>query len=508
MLLILKKAGRLLIVLYLLIQCCAASVLAQSGTEFFVAVDGSDSSGVGSSVNPWATIEHALGQVPDSSSVIVRSGTYLGRIRLNRVFTNGVTVRAEQSYQARLRHNSTVITCFTAKGITLEGFDIAHEGVGAGALIIQIQDLIGAPGGSDFVSRITLRNNILHDSFNNDILKINNGAGQITVEGNIFYNQSGSDEHIDINSVRDIIVQDNIFFNDFGGSGRSNGNDTSSYIVVKDSNANDDSNLGSHNISIRRNVFLNWEGSSGSNFVLIGEDGQAYYEAQNVLVENNLMLGNSGNVMRAAFGVKGSKDITFRNNTVVGDLPSLAYAMRLNREGSNLANVNIQFYNNIWSDPSGTMGAENSSRPNDFSDTPPADTTSFTLENNLYYNGAQPIPTNSSELVNFSDDSKQIVSNPGLPTHTGVVLPRWNPSSNTFQDGSLTIRAAFEKLVTSYAALSTGSPALDGANASQAPAEDILGNSRAAADIGAFELVGDDLAPAPPKDVRPIAGIN
>ena len=58
----------------------------------------------------------------------------------------------------------------------------------------------------------------------------------------------------------------NIFFNDFAGSGRSNNNDTSSHIVIKDSN------LGSHNITVRRNVFLNWEGSTGSNFILIGED--------------------------------------------------------------------------------------------------------------------------------------------------------------------------------------------------------------------------------------------
>jgi hypothetical protein len=30
--------------------------------------------------------------------------------------------------------------------------------------------------------------------------------------------------------------RDNIFMNDFAGSGRTNGNDTSSFIVIKDSN--------------------------------------------------------------------------------------------------------------------------------------------------------------------------------------------------------------------------------------------------------------------------------
>lgn len=58
-------------------------------------------------------------------------------------------------------------------------------------------------GGSGQVSRITLKNNIFHDSYNNDLVKINNSISDITVSGNIFYNQNGSDEHIDINSAKE-----------------------------------------------------------------------------------------------------------------------------------------------------------------------------------------------------------------------------------------------------------------------------------------------------------------
>ena len=252
-----------------------------SSLTFYVTTNGSDAGGDGSSSNPWATITHALQNVPDTANIRVAPGTYQGRVRLVGTFPHGVTVRSEVPYQARLRsQQSTVVTIFDGQGITLEGFDIAHDGPGAAALVIQIQDLIGEPGGEDFVSRIVIRDNIIHDSFNNDLLKVNNGAGQVVVEGNMFYNQSGSDEHIDINSVTDVIIQDNVFFNDFEGSNRPNPNASSSYLVVKDSNGNDDTNLGSRHIIVRRNVFLNWEGSTGHNFVLVGEDGKPYHEAE------------------------------------------------------------------------------------------------------------------------------------------------------------------------------------------------------------------------------------
>jgi hypothetical protein len=479
------------------------------GAVYYVATNGSDTTGNGSSETPWATITHALDMVEDASIILVRPGTYEGRIRLRGTFAESVTVRSEQPYQARLRHTGTVVTCYYGQGITMEGFDIAHSGPGAGALVVQIQDLRGIEsGGDDIVSHITLRNNILHDSYDNDILKINNGAGQITVEGNMFYNQTGSDEHIDVNSVTDIVIQDNIFFNDFAGSGRLNENDTSSYIVVKDSNADDDTNLGSRRITIRRNIFLNWEGSTGSNFILIGEDGQSYYEAVGVDVENNLLLGNADNVMRAPFGVKGGQNITFLNNTIAGDLPALAFAMRLNTEGDNPANDQIKFYNNIWSDPAGTMGAENSSRPNDFSDTPIGETADFELDNNLYWNGGFDIPEDSAELVNYTDYTARMVDDPQLGTHQGLVLPRWDPDDTGFADGSATIRQAFEQLVELYGTPAEGSPAIDAANFSVAPLDDILGNLRPAgaeSDVGALEVGAREL---PGGDINADNAVN
>lgn len=487
------RRSRFLWILFLLPAVVPLASSGETGTSsgaatFYVATDGNDDTGDGSLADPWATITFALDSVPDGSEILVRPGTYNGRIRMRGTFPMGVEVRSEVPYAARLRNDDRVLTFYDdprgVEGITLEGFDIAHDGPGSAALVVHIDG-----NGTSAVSRITLRNNVMHDSYNNDVLKINNAAIDVLVEGNLFFNQSGSDEHIDINSVEDVVVQDNVFFNDFAASGRTDPENTSSFIVIKDSNAGEDIFLGSRNVTVRRNIFLNWEGSTGSNFLLLGEDGQSIYEAREILVENNLMLGNSENVMRASFGVKGGRDITFRHNTVVGDLPALAFAMRLNREGANPVNENISFYNNIWSDPTGSMGASFGGS-NDFSDTPPGDLATFELDNNLYWNGGSSLPEDPSEEVNPSDDTAAIEADPRLADQTSLVVPHFDPGTG-FADGSSTIREAFIRLATLYGTPAEGSAALDAANPAQSPTDDLLGRARVGTtDIGAIEGTG------------------
>ncbi len=461
-----------------------AANAAQAQT-FYVATNGVDSAANDGSIGePWRTITFALDQVADGALILVRPGLYSGRIRIRGNFANGVTVRSEIPYQAQLRHTSTVLTIFNDSadiaGISIEGFDIAHSGAGASPLVIQIQD-----GGDRETSRITLRDNVLHDSFNNDILKINNGASDIVVEGNLFYNQTGSDEHIDANSVANVRIEGNVFFNDFVASGRTNNNNTSSYIVIKDSNGGDDEYLGSQNITIRRNLFFHWEGSTGNNFLLLGEDGTPNFEADGVVVENNLMLGDSANVMRSAFGCKGVRNVVFRANTVHGNLPSLAFAMRLNTEGANPANQNIRFYNNIWSDPTTTM--------DDFSDTPVGETSSFVLDNNLYWNGGQPLPEDAGELVNPSDDAQARIADPMLPSLAGLERPVYTPGTGQFVGNYARIADVFMGLAIQYAEIGLASGAIDQARADQMPVDDLLGRTRTGTpDIGAWERLGAD----------------
>jgi hypothetical protein len=464
---------------------------------YFVATGGDDVGGDGSPTDPWATITHALDSVPDGSTILVRPGTYIGRTRLRGAFPQGVTVRSEVPYQARLRNDGTVVTCFYGQGITLEGFDISHDGPGAGALAIQIQDLRGTPGDNDYVSRIVLRDNVLHDSYNNDILKINNGAKDILVEGNMFYNQQGSDEHIDVNSVERVTIQDNVFFNDFAGSGRTDG-DTSSFVVIKDSNGGSDGTLGSAHVIVRRNVFAHWEGSSGQGFVRAGEDATANYEARDVLIENNLMIGNNSQQIRSPFQLMGVYSVTVRANTVAGDMPAKEFGARIFTYGANPDNDQIHLHNNVWSDPTGTMG-DTFNRGNN--------TSNLTFDNNLFWNDGNAFPTSSESIIEVSDDAHRLIGDPLLGGQAGLQLPRWDPGAGTFADGSSSIREAFLRMVTLYGTPAPESPAIDAADSIRAPDEDILGNPRpvgSGPDIGAFEYQGHGFSLTTEPDAQAI----
>jgi hypothetical protein len=164
--------------------------------------------------------------------------------------------------------------------------------------------------------------------------------------------------------------------------------------------------------------------------------------------------------------------------------------MRLNKEGLNPPNENIQFYGNIWSDPTGTMGATSPTGSNDFSDTPIGETASFVLDGNLYWNGGAALPYDAGELINTTDDAHALVADPLIPDGSAVILPRWVPGLGEFADGSHSIREAFVRLAALYGTPPGGSPAIDAAMPANAPAEDILGRSRAGTgdpDMGAFE---------------------
>ncbi len=470
--------------LVLLLSIWPAGLLpaGQAACERWVAPPpaGSDTA-PGTAAQPWATLDHAVETVPDSGCVVwFKDGVYTGNNRLNRRLNAMATFRAVNPYRAILQNSGPVVNISGGKYITLEGFRFRHSGPGASPLLVIVD--MSDEGWAEW---IVFRNNIFHDATNNDLLKLLDGVKNTTVEGNLFYNQGPNEDHMDVNSVTDVTIQDNIFFNDFAGSGRVDPRDTKAFITVKDSNGDVDGLLGSERVVIRRNIFLNWQGDS-EPFLQIGNGGKPYYEAKEIRIENNLMIGNSADDVNVLLAIAGVRDLTFVNNKVVGDLPARAYALRIDRKGDNPQNQNITLANNIWSDPTGTMGAGPSSAVNEFSDGDPAEVDNLVLDNNLYWNGGAPIPP--GDLISpLAADARRVVANPLLNTnHSGLILPRWNGSA--FLSGSATIREEFERLVESYGKIPAASPAFGKADPALAPATDILGRPRSARpEIGAYE---------------------
>lgn len=431
----------------------------------------------GTHEQPWATLEGAAKKVPDNNCTVwFFPGVYNGGNRINKRYTTPTTFRSLEPYRAELQNFGAVVSISGGKNIILDGFNLHQTGPGSTGLVVYIDR-----SDEGWSEDIVLNNNIIHDSYNNDLIKIYDGVRNLTFQNNVLYNQGPPDEQMDVNGVTDIFIQDNIFFNCYECSGRENLNQSKQYIVIKDSNESADNPVGSQRITVRRNIFLNWQGQNDETIIQVGLDGKPYHEAVGVRVENNLILGNSANQVGKTFGVRGAKDVEFVNNTVVGDLPSEAYAAWVTIIPlSNIPNENISFRNNIWSDSTGTMS--------EFADGVRLFTNNLVLDNNLYWNGGNPIPP--GELLNpMVDDHHRTIGQPNInEVYTGLVLPYW--SGVSFLSGSTSIREEFIRLVNQYGAIPSSSAAVNRADPTYAPPDDILGRKRSGVpDLGAFEYL-------------------
>lgn len=447
---------------------------ADAGCNRWVSPSGSDRDS-GSPRAPWATLEHAVEAAPDRGCTVwFASGIYRGRHEIERRFTDRIVFRAVEPYRAVLQSNGMILDVGDrASRITFRGFRF-RQTPGASGVAVYVS---GGNGADPAPNRLAFVDNIFHDAFDEDLLKIRSRARSIIVRGNVFYNQGSNEQHIDVNSVTDVMIEGNVFFNDLAASDRIDDDTTKHFIVVKDSNGGEDGLRGSERITIRRNVFLNWQGGAES-FVGIGNDGKPYHEAKQVRIESNLLVGNGRDRMNSPLTVYGARGVTFVNNTIVGDLPSDAFAFEVNIKGRNPKNRGIRFWNNIWCDPTGTMSQ--------FSDGVRANTTELTFDNNLYWNGGRRIP--SGDLVSpLRRDARRIVRDPRLATNQGsVTLPVWDGSA--FESGETSIRAEFVRLVQAYGRIPEDSPAVGRALRSVAAARDILGRTWVRnPDVGAFE---------------------
>ena len=450
--------------------------------DYYVAPNGNDWQGDGSAERPWLTVRKAIATVPDDGSrIILKDGLYKETIGGSRAFQQLCTIEAENPYRTRIsspEDSNRVMLLQSLSNVAFRGIDFFGSGSVNNDYLIHIT--------TAQTHDITFENCIIHDSYKNDLIKVNSRAHRIVFRECIFFNQTnrGGDEHFDINTVTDVVVEDSIFFNDYAGSNRPEENAGHPFFVIKNSGSTP--NI-TKDITLRRNIFLNWSGRQDSGFILLGEDGQPFWEAQNILIENNLFLHHSKVPFWGALLFKGGlKDIVVRANTVTGH-PTIGgfgtYAVVCINIGANPKMEKISFVNNIFSDPSGKMPRFSATAADRF-----ATDTDLVALNNLYWNAGKPIPSEATDLFIPALDPEAVLDNPMLEEVPQTqILPRLDPKTNRFLSGTTTIREEFERLVALYAVPGQGSAAIGAAKADQMPKENILGKPRGSnPNIGCF----------------------
>ncbi len=470
-----RTRARRLLAMWLLFFWPALVAAQSSPAVYFVDPDGANSPSGGSAESPWRTLSYALANVPDvHATVTVADGLYVGAVSLNRHFTQPVTVVAETPYAARFRSpedSARAFYSYRGSNVRFEGLEIFGSGATGSEYLIHL--------GSSQVHDISFADCIIHDGYKNDMVKINSGAHHIRFAGCVFYNQATGANHFDINTVTDIELEGNLFFNDYAGSGRPNDTGGSAFICAK--NSGDSSPNTTKRIGIRGNIFLNYQGMNDQAYVLLGEDYKDFYEAQQVMVENNLFLFTSDASHIGAFQMKGRlRDITFRANTVSGHPEGgSSYAVRMWKEGG--LKQDVRFTGNLWSDPVGMNDFSDGSKENVIGE--------LVLRHNLYWNAGKPIPADSDSVFDPpTDDPEGVYADPELENPIGVILPRYRHAERSFASGTKTIAEEFERLVLTYGKPDAAVVA-DVALPEEMPENDILGRPRGSEpDLGALQI--------------------
>lgn len=466
---------------------------------YYLSPTGSDTAGAGTRQKPWKSLQQATVKMPDDGSTLVLlDGLYEGGQSVGRQFSKLCKIKAENSYRARLtgaKGQNRVLSCYGTANVAFQGLEIFGSGATRGEYLIHI----GEPG----THHVAFLDCIIHDGYNNDTVKINGGR-DVVFRRCVVYNHTDheGDQHFDINTVTDVRLEDCILFNDYPGSGRQSGHRGQGFIVAKNSGSTPDV---TRRIAFRRNIFLNWDGKPDMAFLLLGEDGKPFCEAQQVVIENNLFIHNSPVRTWGTLLLKGGlKDITFRANTVVGHPAvqwtgaEMAVCLRI---GPNPPMGDMLFANNIFCDGTGQMPRFSISRGETF-----APGSKQVLLNNFYWNAGKKVPTDANDMLVPDRDAKKILADPKLAKTERVVLPRWDAKKGAFLSGQKTIRGEFERLVKLYGTPAADSPAIHAADPANMPKDDILGNPRGARpDVGCVERILPAATGPAPAVTRPRA---
>jgi hypothetical protein len=455
--------------------------------SYFVSAGTGSDSNPGSYDRPWKSIRYALESVPSDGgfTICVHDGNYGEQIDLGKRdgFTSPVRVEALNPYQARLNNRDKIIIRLNGDSVNHTSFNITFAG-------FEIYRPTSSATGSSNVymykaDNVTIENCIIHDSYDDDLVRILHSTN-ITMQFNVTYNGGPGEEHYDINGgSRNVVVQDNVLFNAYPETGRPD--DTPGpQIVVKTSYPDADGRT--RNVTIRRNVLMHGQSVATRGFIAIGGDNryEGYYEAEDVIVENNLFIANEGlTEQMIPVTILGSRRIHLRANTFRGyGNSSFRLFGRAQKDSLSPACTDLFYYNNVFLDPTNTTGHLIRGTSDDIE--------YGAIRNNLYWWGGASVPTHSEDYFNSSDDPQAVVSDPLLVSPADPLpLPLWNRRG--FAGGHRSVSEVHAAFVEAYAGPDGPSPVVDAADPAHMPVDDIAGKNRdSSPDIGAYELLIDE----------------
>lgn len=167
---------------------------------------------------PWKTLAFATRQIADDGSTIaLLDGLYDESQSVGRQFSKPCTIRAENPYRVRLRSpagRNRLLTCYGAANVVFRGLEMSGSGGRQGEYLVHV--------GTAKTHHVLFEDCIIHDGYNNDLVKVNDFARHIVFRNCVFFNQPDheGDQHLDINTVTDVTIEGCILFNDYAGSGR------------------------------------------------------------------------------------------------------------------------------------------------------------------------------------------------------------------------------------------------------------------------------------------------
>ena len=201
-----------------------------SATTYYVAKTGNDTTGDGSSGNPWLTIQHAVTTVSASNTIIVRDGTYNENVNVNK----RLTIRAE---------NPTYATTVTASNANDHVFEVTTDTDYVNISWFKVKDATGTRKAGIYLAPNTDHCNISYNNATDNYvgIRLNKSSYNNISHNNASGNDGGSGIGVGKKSNYNTVDNNTITYNDKNGIGVGI---LSNYTTIRDNTASNNVDFG------------------------------------------------------------------------------------------------------------------------------------------------------------------------------------------------------------------------------------------------------------------------